>query len=101
MSAGFARKVVLVLSAVALSAGCTSSSSSTSGARWPWTKASPKTAEDAKHRNADVLGAPPAPKSAKNDANKPYLLGRNDSAPSVTLRSPRIIDDREIDRASR
>ena len=101
MSAGIARKVVLVLSVVSLGVGCTSSSSSTSGARWPWTKTTSKTTDDAKHRNADVLGAPPAPKHAKADANKPHLLGRNDSAPSVTLRSPRIIDDREIDRAAR
>ena len=99
MTAQISRKVALILVAVGLGVGCTSSGSSTTGARWPWTK-KPGHEDDPKKRHDDVLGAPPAPKHAKAGVNKPSLAPHNDAS-NITLRSPRIIDDREVNRAAR
>jgi hypothetical protein len=99
MSAHVSRKVALILVAVGLGVGCTSSGSSTTGARWPWTK-KPNLEDDAKKRHDDVLGAPPTPKHAKAGVNKPNHSQQNDAS-NITLRTPRIIDDREINRAAR
>jgi hypothetical protein len=101
MSARPSGKILMLLVATAVGVGCSSPSSSSSGAKWPWTKAKPTHADEAKNRNGDVLGAPPAPKTAKAGVNKPSLSSRNDLPSTITLRTPRIIDDREIERANR
>ena len=101
MSARRSRKFFLLLAAAAVGVGCTSTSTSSGSARWPWTKAKPTHEDEAKHRNGDLLGAPPAPKHAKAGVNKPNLSSRSESPSTVTLRTPRIIDDREIERANR
>ena len=99
MSARSSRKIIVLFMALAIGVGCSStSSSSSSGVRWPWTKS--KTAaqiDEEKRKNSDVLGTPPAPKHAKAGVNKPS----GDLPSNVTLRTPRIIDDREIERANR
>src|SRR4029078_8571114 len=99
MSALGSRKIVLLLVATALGVGCTSTSSTSGGAHWPWTKPKSKSEDEKKRENADVLGARPAPKHAKSGVKKPSLSSRNDPPSTVTLRTPRIIDDREIERA--
>lgn len=98
MSARSSRKIIVLFVAATACVGCSSTSSSSSGVRWPWTKS--KTAaqiDEEKRKNSDVLGTPPAPKHAKAGVNKPS----GDLPSNVTLRTPRIIDDREIERANR
>jgi hypothetical protein len=90
-----------LLAVVGLAAGCTSTSSSSNGVRWPWTKPRSAAADLDKGRDADVLGTPPAPKHAKAGVNKPSLSSRYDAPANVTLKTPRIIDDREVNRAAR
>jgi hypothetical protein len=101
MTAKRSGKVVLLLAAFGLVAGCTSTSSSSSGVRWPWTKPKSGAADLDKGRDADVLGSPPPPKHAKAGVNKPSLSSRYDATSNVTLKTPRIIDDREVNRAAR
>jgi hypothetical protein len=100
MSARSPWKFVLLFTATVV-VGCTSPSSSASGARWPWTKAKPAHSDDGKLRNPDLLGAPPTPKLAKAGVNKPNLSTPHESPSSITLRTPRIISDRELERANR
>ena len=95
MSAHVSRKFAILLVAVGVGLGCSSSGSSTVSSRWPWTK-KPSAESDASKRHDDILGTPPAPKHAKSGVKKPSLETSN-----VTLRSPRIIDDREVNRAAR